>query len=139
MSVGSDWSIFEVFIASPGDLESERNAVERAIQQWNASVGQTMRTILLSRRWEQLSPRLSQQSHTAAQDCINRAQVDRSRHPDRLFRQEGRQGYRKRDRAIPFFRQVANFAGLLHPESASHARREQAEKASPILRPDRYF
>jgi hypothetical protein len=43
MSVGADWNIFEVFIGSPGDLETERNAVEQAIQQWNASVGQTMR------------------------------------------------------------------------------------------------
>src|ERR1043165_3227040 len=74
MSVGSDWNIFEVFIASPGDLERERDAVERAIQQWNASIGQPMRTILLSRRWEQLSP----QSHTEAQDYINRAQVERA-------------------------------------------------------------
>src|ERR1044072_4036283 len=74
MSVGSDWNIFEVFIASPGDLECERNAVERAIQEWNASVGKTTHTTLLPRRCEQLSPH----SDTQAQDYINRAQVERA-------------------------------------------------------------
>src|ERR1044072_402302 len=74
MSAGSDWNIFEVFIASPGDLERERNAVELAIQDWNISVGKTMRTVLLCCRWEQLSPELK----TEGQRYINRAQVERA-------------------------------------------------------------
>lgn len=74
MSVGSDWNIFEVFIASPGELERERKAVEQAIQEWNSSVGHITHTVLLSRRWEQLAP----QSHKDAQDYINRAQVERA-------------------------------------------------------------
>src|SRR5690348_784830 len=74
MSLGSNWNIFEVFIASPGDLKRERDAVELAIQQWNSSEGKIRHTTLLSRRWEQLSPRLG----VDAQDYINRAQVERA-------------------------------------------------------------
>jgi hypothetical protein len=74
MSAGSDWNIFEVFIASPSDLERERNAVERAIKEWNKDVGRAMHTVLLSCRWEQLPPQLK----IEAQPYINRAQVERA-------------------------------------------------------------
>ena len=87
MSVGSDWNIFEVFIASPGGLDEERNAVEQAIQEWNASVGQKKSTILLTRRWEQLSP-----SQIHAQNYINRAQVERADILIAFFDQKAGQG-----------------------------------------------
>lgn len=74
MPVGSDWTIFEVFIASPSELERERDAVERAIQEWNSNVGKNMRVVLVSLRWEQLAPQLK----TEAQPYINQAQVERA-------------------------------------------------------------
>lgn len=74
MSDASGWTVLEVFIASPGNVNAERQAVERAIRNWNNSEGKTLSTILLPRRWEQLSP----QQGVKAQHYINRAQVARA-------------------------------------------------------------
>src|SRR2546422_1102337 len=74
MAGALSWDVFEVFIASPSDVEAERAAVVQAILEWNDSEGQTLNAILLPRQWEQLSPRQG----IDAQDYINRAQVARA-------------------------------------------------------------
>lgn len=44
--------VLRVLIASPGDTRDERDAVERALHDWNASRAAREQVVLLPRRWE---------------------------------------------------------------------------------------
>lgn len=44
--------VLRVLIASPGDTRDERDAVERALHEWNASRAAREQVVLLPRRWE---------------------------------------------------------------------------------------
>ncbi len=44
--------VLRVLIASPGDTRDERDAVERALHEWNASRAAREGLVLLPRRWE---------------------------------------------------------------------------------------
>ncbi len=66
-------TILQVLIASPGDVQDARDAVERAIHAWNVSVGQREKVVFLPRRWEtDAIPQLSGD----AQSVINTQLVD---------------------------------------------------------------
>ena len=68
--------VVKVLIASPGDTADERNAVDGAIGDWNASRAEQARAILLPWRWERHAiPRLG----STAQGVINEQAVDSSR------------------------------------------------------------
>jgi hypothetical protein len=68
-----DSRVFRILIASPSDVEEEREIVVRVIQEWNDLYSYTRRVALLPLRWE---------THTAPeygvrpQEVINRAIVD---------------------------------------------------------------
>lgn len=44
--------VLRVLIASPGDTRDERDAVERALHEWNATRAAREQVVLLPRRWE---------------------------------------------------------------------------------------
>lgn len=45
-------NVLQVLIASPGDIQEERNAVESALHGWNSSRAEREQILLLPRRWE---------------------------------------------------------------------------------------
>lgn len=47
-----DAQVLRVLIASPGDTRDERDAVERALHDWNATRAAREQVVLLPRRWE---------------------------------------------------------------------------------------
>lgn len=47
-----DAHVLRVLIASPGDTQDERDAVERALHDWNATRAAREQVVLLPRRWE---------------------------------------------------------------------------------------
>ncbi len=68
-------NVVKVLIASPGDTEDERNAVEGAISDWNASRAEQAQVVMLPWRWERHAvPRLG----STAQGVINEQAVDRA-------------------------------------------------------------
>ena len=67
-----DWTVYDVFIASPLQMNKQRDAVEEAIREWGD--GKALRVILMPRRWEQLPGQLA----TEAQEIINRTQVEQA-------------------------------------------------------------
>jgi hypothetical protein len=68
-----DSRVYRILIASPSDVEEERELAVRVIQEWNDLHSYARKTVLLPLRWE---------THTApsygvrAQEMINRAIVD---------------------------------------------------------------
>jgi hypothetical protein len=68
-----DSRVYRILIASPSDVDEERELAVRAIQEWNDLYSYTRRVVLLPLRWE---------THTAPeygirpQEVINRAIVD---------------------------------------------------------------
>jgi hypothetical protein len=44
--------VFEVLIASPGDVSNERQILIECIEDWNSSHSEQTSAILLPRRWE---------------------------------------------------------------------------------------
>lgn len=50
--MGFDAHVLEVLIASPGDTLETRDAVEGALQGWNASRSEREQVVLMPRRWE---------------------------------------------------------------------------------------
>lgn len=68
-------NVVKVLIASPGDTKEERNAVEGAIGDWNASRAEQAQAVMLPWRWERHAvPRLG----STAQGVINEQAVDRA-------------------------------------------------------------
>lgn len=47
-----DAKVFNVMIASPGDVASERNIVREMLYEWNAVHSQTRKIVLLPVGWE---------------------------------------------------------------------------------------
>lgn len=45
-------TVLEVLIASPGDVEQERDEIEQAIYDWNSQYGRDLGIVLIPRRWE---------------------------------------------------------------------------------------
>ncbi|WP_127480881.1 hypothetical protein [Nocardioides pantholopis] len=67
--------VLKILIASPGDTDVERDAVESALGGWNASRAETEQTVLLPWRWEKHGiPVLG----ASAQSVINTQAVDQS-------------------------------------------------------------
>ncbi len=70
-----DAHVLKVLIASPGDTVEERNAVERALHEWNGDRAEREQVILLPRRWElHAVPRLG----GSGQSIINEQLVDKA-------------------------------------------------------------
>jgi hypothetical protein len=73
--VSFDAHVLKVLIASPGDTNDEREAVERALHGWNADRAEREQVVLLPRRWETSAvPRLG----SSGQSVINEQLVDRA-------------------------------------------------------------
>jgi hypothetical protein len=68
--------VFRVLIASPSDVEEERDAVVSVIQAWNDLHSRSREIVLLPLRWE---THTAPEFGTRPQDVINRAIVDRLR------------------------------------------------------------
>lgn len=68
-----DATVLEVFIASPGGLDAERDVVEKVIADWNAVYAAKEGLILLARRWERDS---SSELSGRAQHIINERILD---------------------------------------------------------------
>jgi len=68
-----DARVFRILIASPSDVEEERDVAARAIQEWNNLHSSTRNVVLLPVRWE---THLSPEYGTRPQAVINRAIVD---------------------------------------------------------------
>jgi hypothetical protein len=49
---GSGAAVYRVLIASPGDLQEEREVIEKVVHQWNASHATAHNAVLLPVRWE---------------------------------------------------------------------------------------
>jgi len=65
--------VFRIFIASPSDVEEEREIITRVIQEWNDLYSYEKKTVLLPIRWETHSaPELGDRG----QEFINRDLVD---------------------------------------------------------------
>jgi hypothetical protein len=65
--------VFRVLIASPSDVEEERDAVVSVIQAWNDLHSRSREIVLLPLRWE---THTAPEFGTRLQDVINRAIVD---------------------------------------------------------------
>jgi hypothetical protein len=65
--------VFRVLIASPSDVEEERDAVVSVIQAWNDLHSRSREIVLLPLRWE---THTAPEFGTRPQDVINRAIVD---------------------------------------------------------------
>lgn len=53
---------FKIFVASPGDVEKERNIVDTVVGQINETIGDTLRINLKVVKWEQLPPETTLES-----------------------------------------------------------------------------
>lgn len=53
---------FKIFVASPGDVEKERNIVDTIVGQINETIGDTLRINLKVVKWEQLPPETTLES-----------------------------------------------------------------------------
>jgi hypothetical protein len=65
--------VYRVLIASPSDVEDEREAAVRVIQEWNDLYSYTRKIVLLPLRWE---THTAPEYGTRPQEVINRAIVD---------------------------------------------------------------
>lgn len=68
-----DSRVYRVLIASPSDVESEREIAVRVIQEWNYLYSYSRRVVLLPLRWE---THTAPEYGTRPQEVINRAIVD---------------------------------------------------------------
>jgi len=66
--------VYNVMIASPGDVEAERNIVREVIHEWNAIHSEDRRVVLLPVGWESHS---SPEMGEKPQEIINRQVLDR--------------------------------------------------------------
>jgi nucleoside 2-deoxyribosyltransferase len=66
----------DVLIASPGDANAGRDAIERALREWNNTRGDSQNLFLRARRWEIAAVPIS--GHGDAQSVINSQLVDDS-------------------------------------------------------------
>jgi hypothetical protein len=67
-------TVYRVLIASPGDVLTDRDAVERAIIEWDDEHAHDRNAVFLPVRWERASPR----GGAAGQEVINEDLVDTS-------------------------------------------------------------
>lgn len=44
--------VYNVFIASPSDVSTQRDEIEKAIYEWNSLYAQNLKVVLIPRRWE---------------------------------------------------------------------------------------
>ncbi len=63
---------YQCLLISPGDVPTERNAVVKAIEQWNATIGVQLHAHVIVRRWELALPEMG----APPQTIINRQLVD---------------------------------------------------------------
>ncbi|WP_182349460.1 DUF4062 domain-containing protein [Tomitella gaofuii] len=70
-----DAKVLKVLIASPGDTQEERDAVEASLHSWNASRAEREHTMLLPWRWEKHAV---PQMGGSAQSIINSQAVDQA-------------------------------------------------------------
>jgi hypothetical protein len=56
------YRIYTTFIASPGDVENERNIAEQVIDDINQSIFDSLKSMLKIERWEKLPPEFSNES-----------------------------------------------------------------------------
>ena len=68
-----DSRVYRILIASPSDVEEEREIAERVIQEWNDLYSYSRKIVLLPLRWE---THTAPEFGTRRQEVINRAIVD---------------------------------------------------------------
>ncbi len=68
-----DSRVYRILIASPSDVEEEREVVVRVIQEWNDLYSYSRKVVLLPLRWE---THAAPEYGTRPQEVINRATVD---------------------------------------------------------------
>jgi hypothetical protein len=68
-----DCRVYRILIASPSDVEEEREIAVRVIQEWNDLYSYTRKVALLPLRWE---THTAPEYGTRPQEVINRAVVD---------------------------------------------------------------
>ncbi len=72
--MGYSAQVYNVMIASPGDVEAERNIVREVIHEWNAIHSERRRVVLLPASWESHS---SPEMGARPQEIINSQVLDR--------------------------------------------------------------
>lgn len=72
-SMAYDSRVYRILIASPSDVEDEREIVVRVIQEWNDLYSYSRKIVLLPLRWE---THTAPEYGTRPQEVINRAIVD---------------------------------------------------------------
>jgi hypothetical protein len=104
--------VLRVLIASPGDTRDERDAVERALHEWNASRAAREHVVLLPRRWETNAvPVLG----GSGQGAINKQLLDNADVVIALF--DSRLG--QATQRAPFLEQPRRSSGRTPPASRS--------------------
>src|SRR5437588_520080 len=68
-----DSRVYRILIASPSDVEEEREIAVRVIQEWNDLYSYSRKVVLLPLRWE---THTAPEYGTRPQEVINRAIVD---------------------------------------------------------------
>jgi len=68
-----DGRVYRILIASPSDVDTERDLAVRAIQEWNDLNSHTRKVVLLPLRWE---THTAPEYGTRPQEVVNRSLVD---------------------------------------------------------------
>jgi hypothetical protein len=68
-----DGRVYRILIASPSDVDEERDTAVRVIQEWNDLYSYSRKVVLLPLRWE---THTAPEYGTRPQEIINRAIVD---------------------------------------------------------------